>query len=59
MEQYKVNVTYTRLNRDNDMVTKVMSFVTPADSLEEAYTIVQETAMPYINKVSGSLISID
>jgi hypothetical protein len=59
MEQYKVNVTYTRLNRDNDTVTKVMSFVTPADSLEEAYTIVQETAMPYINKVSGSLISID
>jgi len=59
MEQYKVNVTYTRLNRDNDMVTKVMSFVTPADSLEEAYTIVQEIAMPYINKVSGSLISVD
>ena len=41
------------------MVTKVMSFVTPADSLEEAYTIVQEIAMPYINKVSGSLISVD
>jgi hypothetical protein len=59
MEQYKVNVTYTRLNRDNDTVTKVMSFVTPADSLEEAYTIVQEIAMPYINKVSGSLISVD
>jgi hypothetical protein len=59
MEQYKVNVTYTRLNRDSDMVTKVMSFVTPADSLKEAYTIVQEIAMPYINKVSGSLISVD
>jgi hypothetical protein len=59
MEQYKVNVTYTRLNRDNDTVTKVMSFVTPADSLEEAYTIVQEIAMPYINKVSGSLVSVN
>lgn len=59
MNQYKIDVTYTRLDADGNTATRTMSFVAPANSLEEAYTIVQEIAMPYINKVSGSLVSVN
>ena len=45
MNQYKINITYTKLNTDGDTVTKVMSFVSSANSLQEARVIVQETAM--------------
>jgi hypothetical protein len=59
MNQYKVNVTYTRLNSDNDTVTKIMPFVVTANSLEEARNLVQESAISYIDKVSGSLVSVE
>ena len=59
MNQYKINVTYTRLNTDGDTVTKVMPFVVSANSLEEARTLVQESAAPYINNVSGTFVSAE
>jgi hypothetical protein len=59
MNQYKINITYTKLNTDGDTVTKVMSFVTSANSLEEARSLVQETAMSYINRANGIFISVN
>lgn len=59
MNQYKINVTYTRLNTDGDTITKVMPFVVSANSLEEARTLVQESAMPYINNVNGTFVSTE
>jgi hypothetical protein len=59
MNQYKINITYTKLNTDGDTVTKVMSFVSSANSLQEARVIVQETAMAYIERVNGSFISVN
>ena len=59
MNQYKINVTYTRLNTDGDTVTRVMPFVVTANSLEEARTLVQESAMPYINNVNGTFVSVE
>jgi hypothetical protein len=59
MNQYKINITYTKLNTDGDTVTKVMSFVSSANSLQEARVIVQETAMSYINRANGIFISVN
>ena len=59
MNQYKINVTYTKLNTDGDTVTRVMPFVVTANSLEEARTLVQESAMPYINNVNGTFVSAE
>ena len=59
MNQYKINVTYTRLNTDGDTVTKIMPFVVSANSLEEARALVQESATPYINNVSGTFVSAE
>jgi|APGre2960657373_1045057.scaffolds.fasta_scaffold477602_1 hypothetical protein len=59
MNQYKINITYTKLNTDGDTVTKVMSFVSSANSLQEARVIVQETAMSYINRANGTFISVN
>jgi hypothetical protein len=59
MNQYKINITYTKLNTDGDTVTKVMSFVSSANSLQEARVIVQETAMAYIERVNGTFISVN
>ena len=59
MNQYKINITYTKLNTDRDTVTKVMSFVSSANSLQEARVIVQETAMAYIERVNGTFISVN
>ena len=59
MNQYKINITYTKLNTDGDTVTKVMSFVSTANSLQEARVIVQETAMAYIERVNGTFISVN
>ena len=59
MNQYKINVTYTKLTTDGDTVTRVMPFVVTANSLEEARTLVQESAMPYINNVNGTFVSAE
>lgn len=59
MEQYKIDVTYTKLNADGDTITKVMFFVVSANSLEEAHSLVQESAISYIDRVSGSLVSVE
>jgi hypothetical protein len=59
MNQYKVNVTYTRLDANENTLTKLMSFVTSANSLEEARADVQEKAMPFINRVNGTLVSVE
>ena len=59
MNQYKIDVTYTRLDVDENTVTRTMSFVTPANSLQEARNLVQETAATHINRVSGSLVSVN
>lgn len=59
MNQYKINVTYTRLDANGNIVTRTMSFVTSANSLEEARNLVQETAATHINRISGSLISVN
>ena len=59
MNQYKINITYTKLNTDGDTVTKVMSFVSSANSLQEARVIVQETAMAYIERVNGAFTSVN
>jgi hypothetical protein len=59
MNQYKINVTYTKLNTDGDTITRVMPFVVSANSLEEAHTLVQESAMPYINNVNGTFVSVE
>ena len=59
MNQYKIDVTYTRLDINENTVTRTMSFVTPANSLQEALSLVQETAATHINRVSGSLVSVN
>jgi len=59
MNQYKIGVTYTRLDGNGDIVTKIMYFVTLANSLEEARNLVQETAMTYIDRANGELISVN
>lgn len=58
MNQYKIDVTYTRLDADGNTATRTMSFVAPANSLEEARSLVQETATTYINRINGTLISV-
>ena len=59
MNQYKIDVTYTRLDVNENTVTKVMSFVTSANSIQEARSLVQGTAATHINRVSGSLVSVN
>ena len=59
MNQYKIDITYTRLDINKNTVTRTMSFVTPANSLQEARSLVQETATTHINRVSGSLVSVN
>ena len=59
MNQYKIDITYTRLDINKNTVTRTMSFVTPANSLQEARSLVQETAATHINRVSGSLVSVN
>ena len=59
MNQYKIDATYTRLNADGNTVTRTMYFVTSANSLEEARSLTEEIAATYINKINGSLISMN
>ena len=59
MTQYTINVTYTKVNSEGNTVTAVMPFLASANSLEEARTSVQETAMNFISKVNGTIISVN
>lgn len=59
MNQYKIDVTYTRLDIDGNIITRVMSFVTSANSLEEARSLAQETSITYIDRVNGIFVSAE
>jgi len=59
MNKYEIKVTYTKLNSNNETVTKVMAFLVTAESLEDAQLSVQETAMTFINRVNGTFISAE
>lgn len=58
MNQYKIEVTYTRLNNEGNTITKVMPFLISANSLEEARASVQISAEDYIGRVNGTIVSI-
>ena len=58
MNKYKIKVTYSLLDNDENTVTKTMEFLSPGNSLEEARISTQETAMLFINRVNGTLISV-
>lgn len=59
MNRYKIEVTYSIVDSNGDIIMKKMPFLVPANSLEEARTNVQETALVYINKVNGALVSVE
>ena len=59
MNKYEIKVTYSLLDNDENTITKIMSFLSPGNSLEEARISTQETAMLFINRVNGTLILID
>ena len=59
MTQYTINVTYTKTDNSGNIITKVMPFLASANSLEEARTSVQETAMNFVSKVNGTIISVN
>jgi hypothetical protein len=59
MNKYEIKVTYTKLNSNNETVTKVMAFLVTSESLEDARLSVQETAMTFINRVNGTFISAE
>jgi hypothetical protein len=59
MNKYEIKVTYSLLDSNENTITKIMGFLSSGNSLEEARNLVQEAAMLYINRVSGSLISVD
>ena len=58
MNKYEIKVTYSLLDNDENTITKIMGFLSSGNSLEVARNLVQEAAMLYINRVSGTLISI-
>jgi hypothetical protein len=58
MNKYEIKVTYSLLDNDENTITKIMRFLSSSNSLEEARISTQETAMLFINKVNGTLISI-
>ena len=58
MQQYKIEVTYTRLDNEGSTIIKTMSFVTTSPTLEEARISVQEVATNYVSKVNGTIVSI-
>jgi hypothetical protein len=59
MNKYEIKVTYSLLDNDENTITKIMRFLSSGNSLEEARISTQETAMLFINRVNGTLISID
>jgi hypothetical protein len=58
MQQYKIEVTYTRLDNEGSTITKTMPFVITSSTLEEARISVQEIATNYVSKVNGTIVSI-
>lgn len=58
MNKYEIKVTYSLLDNDENTITKIMEFLSSGNSLEEARISTQETAMLFINRVNGTLISI-
>ena len=58
MQQYKIEVTYTRLDNEGSTIIKTMPFVTTSPTLEEARISVQEVATNYVSKVNGTIVSI-
>lgn len=58
MNKYEIKVTYSLLDNEENTITKIMTFLSPGNTLEEARISTQETAMKYINKVNGTLVSI-
>ena len=58
MNKYEIKVTYSLLDNDENTITKIMKFLSPGNSLEEARISTQETAMLFINRVNGTLISV-
>ena len=58
MNKYEIKVTYSLLDDEENTITKIMTFLSPGNTLEEARISTQETAMKYINKVNGTLVSI-
>jgi hypothetical protein len=59
MNQYKIEVTYTKVNNEGNTITIVMPFITTSNSLEEAKISTQEIALTYISKVNGTITSIN
>ena len=58
MSQYKIEVTYTKIDNSGNVIEKVMPFLTSANSIEEARISVQQIAESFVNKVNGTIISI-
>ena len=58
MNKYEIKVTYILLDNEENTITKIMTFLSPGNTLEEARNATQETAMSYINKLNGTLVSI-
>ena len=58
MNKYEIKVTYSLLDNEENTITKIMTFLSPFNTLEEARDATQETAMSYINKLNGTLVSI-
>jgi len=59
MNQYKIEVTYTRLDNEDNTITKVMPFIIKAFSIEEARELVRPIALNYINRINGTIILIN
>mgnify|MGYP000043843946 FL=1 len=59
MNKYEIKVTYSLLDNEENTITKIRSFLSSGNSLEEARISTQETAMLFINRVNGTLILID
>ena len=58
MNKYEIKVTYNIVDNEENTITKIMTFLSPGDTLEEARESTQETAMLRINKLNGTLVSV-
>ena len=59
MNQYKIVVTFSALDTNNNTVNRKMPFVVSANSLEEARSLVQEEAAKYVSKVNGTILTVE
>lgn len=59
MNRYKIIVSYSVVDSNGNTVVRQMPFVVPGNSIEEAKASIQEPALVYINKVKGTLISVE